>query len=127
MGESTSSPIIEVFKNFMPTLTSFKFLQAIFIDFVGFLTASLYTLIGFVVLFIVWLFKNSSKGDYHGIENGSSEWSRGGEEFAKLPDGSEILNRKQGFILSKNHYLGTDLKKVKINKNILVVGRFWYR
>ena len=37
--------------------------------------------------------------------------------------GREILNRKSGFILSKDHYLGTDLKKVLINKNVLVVGR----
>ena len=44
------------------------------------------------------------------------------KNLIKLPNGSEILNRKSGFILSKNHYLGTDLKKVAINKNILVIG-----
>ena len=62
------------------------------------------------------------KHDYQGEENGSSDWSKNGEEFKKFPDGSEILNKKDGFILSREHYLGTDGKKVKINKNILVFG-----
>jgi type IV secretion system protein VirD4 len=48
--------------------------------------------------------------------------ANGGEEFFKSPDGSEILNRKDGFILSRYHYLCTDPRKVKINKNILVFG-----
>lgn len=111
-----------VITNFMDNLTSFKFLSAIFIDLNGFLNASLWTLFVFVIMFIAWKIKFAQKYEYEGIENGSSEWSKGGEEFSRLPDGSEILNRKNGFILSKNHYLGTDLRKVKINKNILVVG-----
>jgi type IV secretion system protein VirD4 len=60
--------------------------------------------------------------DYQGEEHGSSDWSKGGEEYRKLPDGSEILNKKEGFILSRTHYLGTDPKKVRIIKNILVFG-----
>ena len=36
--------------------------------------------------------------------------------------GTYILNKSEGFILSKNHYLGTDPRKVKVNKNILVFG-----
>lgn len=76
----------------------------------------------FIVLTIWFIIKNRSKHEYDGIENGSSDWSSGREEFKKLPDGSEILNRKDGFILSRAHYLGTDLRKVKINKNILVIG-----
>ena len=66
---------------------------------------------------------NSRKDhDYQGEEHGSSAWSKGGEEYRKLPDGSQILNKTDGFILSRNHYLGTDPKKVKVNKNILVFG-----
>ena len=74
--------------------------------------------------YIIYILENkkSKTSEYEGIEQGSSDWSKGGEEFDKLPNGSEILNRKSGFILSKNHYLGTDLKKVAINKNILVIG-----
>ncbi|MCX8075202.1 MAG: type IV secretory system conjugative DNA transfer family protein [Clostridia bacterium] len=87
-----------------------------------FMTASFYTLIVFIILYIYWRVKNAKKYEYQGQEHGSSDWSKNGEEFRKLPDGSEILNKKDGFILSKNHFLGTDLKKVKVNKNILVFG-----
>lgn len=82
-------------------------------------------LFDFVVAFIFWKLKNWGKSEYEGIENGSSDWAKDGEEFEKLPDGREVLNKKEGFILSKDHRLGTDLKKVLINKNILVVGRIW--
>lgn len=116
---------IEMFNNFLPAITSFKFFTAIFVDFAGFMKYSFWTLIVFVIMFIVWEVKNKKEYEYEGVENGSSDWAKGGEEFKKLPDGREILNRKEGFILSKNHYLGTDLKKVIINKNVLVVGRIW--
>lgn len=125
-GESIG--LFASFSNFIPALTHpFSsdipgIFPGIFSNFSGFLTWSLWTLIVFVGIFIYWKIKMSGKGEYEGKEHGSSEWSKGGEEFRKLSDGSEILNRKDGFILSKNHYLGTDLKKVKINKNILVIG-----
>ena len=60
--------------------------------------------------------------EYQGEEHGSSAWSKNGEEYKKQPDGSYILNKSEGFILSKNHYLGTDPRKVRVNKNILVFG-----
>lgn len=109
-------------ENFVPNIGNFKFLSAIFVDFVGFINAAFWTLIVFVIMFIMWKIKFSKKSEYEDIENGSSDWSRGGEEFDKTSDGREILNKKNGFILSKDHYLGTDLKKVLINKNVLVVG-----
>lgn len=115
--------ISAIFNELLKDLTSFKFFTAIFVDFTGFITASFYTLIVFVVMFIIWKLKSSSSHEYEGIEHGSSEWAKNGEEFDKTEDGKEILNKKNGFILSKNHYLGTDLKKVAINKNVLVVGR----
>ncbi|MEG2711933.1 MAG: type IV secretory system conjugative DNA transfer family protein [Clostridia bacterium] len=65
--------------------------------------------------------EEANKSDYSGKENGSSDWSKKGEEFKEL-NGKEILNRKNGFILTRTHFLGTDLKKVAINKNILVFG-----
>lgn len=113
---------MNVLNAFIPNIITFKFLGAIFIDFLGFLTASFYTLIVFVVMFFVWKIKFSKKYEYEGEEHGSSDWSKHGEEFDKTDDGKEILNRKHGFILSRKHYLGTDLKKVNINKNILVIG-----
>ncbi len=114
--------ITKIVENFMPNLTSFKFFTAIFVDFIGFMTASFYTLIAFLVLYIFWKIKFAKAYEYQDQEHGSSDWSKNGEEFDRLPDGSQILNKKEGFILSKTHYLGTDLKKVKVNKNILVVG-----
>lgn len=90
--------------------------------FPNFLTASFYTLIVFVGMFIYYKVKIAKKYEYQGEEMGSADWSRDGEEFRKLPGGNEVLNKKEGFILSKKHYLGTDFKKVVINKNILVFG-----
>lgn len=79
-------------------------------------------LIAFIYMSIKFISKNRKTHDYQGEEMGSSDWSRHGEEFRKNPDGTEILNRHEGFILSRDHYLGLDGKKVKINKNILVFG-----
>lgn len=123
----TSPPydLSALLSNFMGAIKSFKFISGIFKDFTSFLNLSIWTLAAFVLMFIAWKIKNGKDYEYQDIENGSSDWSKSGEEYDKLPDGSEILNKKDGFILSKTHYLGTDLKKVKINKNILVVGRIW--
>lgn len=52
--------------------------------------------------------------DYKGTEHGSSDWAKHGEEF-------KVLNRHNGFILSRKHYLGLE-KKNPLNKNILVYG-----
>ena len=76
-----------------------------------------------IILFIAWKIKFAGESEYDGIESGSSDWAKHGEEYEKTSDGRELLNKKSGFILSKDHYLGTDLKKVLINKNVLVVGR----
>ena len=82
---------------------------------------------GVILIIFIWLsvkliVKSRKTHEYQGEEHGSSAWSKNGEEYKKLPDGSQILNKTEGFILSKNHYLGTDPKKVKVNKNILVFG-----
>ena len=128
----TKSVVLEegegIFSNFSGFFTTmgeymkkpFKIIGGIFKEGIisEFLTGCFYLLIVFIALTIYFLVKNKSKHEYDGIESGSSDWSKGGEEYKKLSDGSEILNKKSGFILSKNHYLGTDLRKVKINKNI---------
>jgi len=79
-------------------------------------------LVAFIYMSIKFVFKSRKTHDYQGEEHGSSDWSKHGEEYRKNPDGTEILNRHEGFILSKDHYLGLDGKKVKVNKNILVFG-----
>lgn len=126
MMNSEKYDLTGIFSNFLDGIKSFKCFSGIFENFSSFLNLSLWTLAAFVVMFIAWKIKNGKDYEYQDIENGSSDWAKNGEEYDKLPDGSEILNKKSGFILSKTHYLGTDLKKVKINKNILVVGRIWF-
>ena len=114
--------ITAVINNLLPAITSLKFFEGIFIDFGFFLKGSLWTLLIIFAIYIIFKLKKEEQNDYDGIESGSSDWSKNGEEFRKVSDGREILNRKNGFILSKEHYLGTDLKKVLINKNVLVIG-----
>ena len=79
-------------------------------------------LVLFSYLAIKFLLKQRKNHEFQGEEYGSTSWSKNGEEYKQQPDGSYILNKTDGFILSRTHYLGTDPKKVKINKNILVFG-----
>lgn len=88
----------------------------------SFINSGIFFLVVFIALFFYAEYKSRQKYEYEGTEHGSSDWSKNGEEFIKTPDGKEIINKSEGFILSKNHYLGTDLRKVAINKNILVFG-----
>ena len=88
----------------------------------GFLTICVIVLAIFIFLSVKIIMMSRKTHEYQGEEHGSSAWSKNGEEYRKLPDGSQILNKTDGFILSKNHYLGTDPKKVKVNKNVLVFG-----
>ena len=87
----------------------------------GYLTVCGIFLVVFIWMSVKLILKSRKTHEYQGEEHGSSAWSKNGEEYRKLPDGSQILNKTEGFILGKNHYLGTDPKKVKVNKNILVV------
>lgn len=130
LGISKDATLFEksskVMGDFIPNLTNpLGTLGKIFTsgnEFSTFLNWSFWILIIFICLYIYYIIKNGKKYEYEGTENGSSDWSKGGEEFNKLPDGSEILNKKNGFILSRYHYLNTDQKKVRVNKNILVFG-----
>lgn len=124
-GANIFESLSTVMSNFVNNIITFKFFTGIFVEFNTFINWSFWTLLVFIVMFIAWKIKLAPNSEYDGKESGSSEWSKHGEEFDKLSDGREILNKKEGFILSKDHYLGTDLKKVLINKNILVVGRIW--
>ena len=100
-----------IFDGFLMNIISFKFFGGIFLEIGAFLNWSFWTLLVFVALFLGWKIKFAKFSEYDGKESGSSQWSKHGEEFDKLSDGKEILNKKDGFILSKDHYLGTDLKK----------------
>ncbi len=69
-----------------------------------------------VVLSIIVAFKAKGKGNYYGIEHGSSDWSENGEQY-------NVLNYKKGIILAEKNYLPVDNRG---NTNVLVVGRFWF-
>lgn len=116
------SLLFEVLSTWISNITSMQFFTGMFSDFLLFAQISFWIIIGIFAIYIVVKFQGNSKGEYEGKENGSSQWSVGSEDYKHASDGREILNKKEGFILSRKHYLGTDLKKVGINKNILVVG-----
>ena len=79
------------------------------------------TLIGFTLIYMIFLFyglyRSRPKHEYSDIEHGSSDWSRGGEQY-------RVLNNKNGIILAENNYLPVDKRG---NVNVLVVGRFRFR
>lgn len=118
----SDSLLFEVLTTLFGNITNMSFFSGIVADIGLFLQITLWI---FVVVFGIYIYaysKNSNKSEYEGKENGSSQWSNGSEDYKHDSNGREILNKKEGFILSTKHYLGTDLKKVGINKNILVVG-----
>ena len=55
------------------------------------------------------------QSEFDEIENGSSDWATGGEQY-------RILNKKEGIILAEKNYLPVDKRG---NVNVLVVRRFW--
>ncbi len=118
----SDSLLFDVLNTWIGNITNMSFFSGMFSDFGLFLQITFWIFVIVFVIYIVAKIQSGNKSEYEGKENGSSQWSTGGEEFRKRPDGKEILNKKEGFILSRKHYLGTDLKKVVINKNVLVVG-----
>ncbi len=76
-------------------------------------TLKYYLLIcGFFAL--VGIIKALPKHEFQDIENGSSDWSENGEQYA-------VLSRKKGIILAEKNYLPVDKRG---NVNVLVVRRF---
>jgi hypothetical protein len=70
----------------------------------------------FAVCFIfVGVYKALPKHEYDDIENGSSDWATGGEQY-------RVLSKKSGIILAEKNYLPVDKRG---NVNVLVVRRFW--
>ena len=108
--------------NSFGNITNFSFFTGVFAEFLLFLKITGVILLVVFGMYAYSRYKASQTSEYEGKENGSSQWGKGAEDFKHASDGKEILNKKEGFILSKTHYLGTDLRKVGINKNILVVG-----
>ena len=93
--------ITGIFSNFMTTLTHFKFFTAFVIDFFGFIKWSFWTLVITIGLFIAWKIKFAKSSEYEGIENGSSDWAKHGEEFAKTSDGNMVRNLPKQVMVGK--------------------------
>lgn len=68
----------------------------------------------FLIAATIGVIKTKPKSDYKDIENGSSDWSTGGEQY-------RILSKNKGIILAEDNYLPVDKRG---NVNVLVVGRF---
>ena len=65
-----------------------------------------------LVVTAIGIIKSKPKNNYEDIENGSSDWCEGGEQY-------KILSKNKGIILAEDNYLPVD----KIgNVNVLVVG-----
>ena len=64
---------------------------------------------------LIGIAKAIPKHEYQDIENGSSDWSEGGEQY-------KILSKKTGIVLAEKNYLPVDKRG---NVNVLVVRRFW--
>ena len=65
-----------------------------------------------LVVTAIGIIKSKPKNDFENIENGSSDWCEGGEQY-------KILSKNKGIILAEDNYLPVD----KIgNVNVLVVG-----
>ena len=73
---------------------------------------TLYLTIVLLIGLVVSIIKAKPKNEYENIENGSSDWCEGGEQY-------RILNKNKGIILAEKNYLPVD----KIgNVNVLIVG-----
>lgn len=66
----------------------------------------------FLVLATIGFLKSKPKHEFTDIENGSSGWSEGGEQY-------RILSKNKGIILAEDNYLPVDKRG---NVNVLVVG-----
>ena len=66
----------------------------------------------YIIFFIIGFVRTMPKHQYDNIEHGSSDWSKGGEQY-------KILSNKEGIILAENNYLPVDKRG---NVNVLVVG-----
>ena len=65
-----------------------------------------------LVVTAIGIIKSKPKNNYEDIENGSSDWCQGGEQY-------KILNKNKGIILAEDNYLPLDKLG---NVNVLVVG-----
>ena len=68
-----------------------------------------------LVVTAIGIIKSKPKNNYEDIENGSSDWCEGGEQY-------KVLSKNSGIILAQKNYLPIDKPG---NVNVLIVGRIW--
>ena len=66
----------------------------------------------YLAVFLIGFVRTMPKHQYDNIEHGSSDWSKGGEQY-------EIISNKSGIILAEKNYLPVNKRG---NVNVLVVG-----
>lgn len=103
----------QLFNNIQKPLICFKLCFSNY--FLAFLNTLKYYLLICVFFAFIGLMKAIPKHEFQDIENGSSDWSENGEQYA-------VLNRKKGIVLAEKNYLPVDKRG---NVNVLVVRRFW--
>ena len=81
----------------------------------AFIYITKYFLIFYGLFVFIGIAKAYPKHEYQDIENGSSDWCEGGEQY-------KVLHRSKGIILAEKNYLPVDKRG---NVNVLVVRRFW--
>ena len=65
-----------------------------------------------IILAVSIMSKQKPEGSYEGIEQGSGDWAKNGEQY-------KVLSKKSGILLAKKHYLPLNKHG---NVNVLVVG-----
>ncbi len=83
----------------------------------NFWTGTKYFVLFAGVFVIIGVAKALPKHEFSDIENGSSDWAEGGEQY-------KVLSKKSGIILAEKNYLPVDKRG---NVNVLVVRRVWCR
>ena len=83
--------------------------------FPAFSTGTGYFVLFALIFIFIGVYKALPKHEFDEIENGSSDWAQGGEQY-------RVLSKKSGIILAEKNYLPVDKRG---NVNVLVVRRFW--
>ena len=83
--------------------------------FPAFWTGTKYFVLFSIFFIFIGVYKALPKHEFDDIENGSSDWAQGGEQY-------RVLSKKEGIILAEKNYLPVDKRG---NVNVLVVRRLW--
>ena len=103
----------QIYHNIQQPLTSLG--QCFSMYFLAYMNTLKWYLLGCTFFALIGIIKAIPKHEFQDIENGSSDWSENGEQYA-------VLSKKKGIVLAEKNYLPVDKRG---NVNVLVVRRFW--